>query len=564
MQRLSHWALGACHRRAPNAFGAERLPRRSLDEGGLDVGGFPNHLVGVRFSVKRLRPIALALIFSACFPVPLRAGIAPDRHVVLIIWDGMRPDLVTERNTPALWKLSQEGVVFRNSHCVYFSATNVNGVAIATGMYPAHNGLLANHEFRPGIDSRKPVDMENPKVVSKGDELTNGKYIAAPTIAELVQQSGGRSVIAAAKTVGLLHDRPRGDFPNQSVTLSAGVAWPNESTTEIVKAFGPFPASHGDRDVWTTNVLTQLFWKDTPPPFSVLWLGQPDLTQHETAPGAPAALRAIKQSDDNLARVLSALKKRTMREFTDIFITSDHGFSTIEREVELPNILRDAGFDVATELKSDLRPGEIMIVGGGGSVLFYVGQNQSALLQRLIEFLQHSDFAGLIFTKAPAEGTFPLSQARIDTADAPDAVLAFRWNDRPNQYGVPGLINGDWQRAAGKGTHATLSRFDMHNTLIAAGPHLRRGQVDDLPAGNIDVAPTILKILGIQPPRPMDGRVLTEALTDGNQAAASPKPEVIEATRRFPNGVWRQSLRLSHLGDTTYLDEGNGGFEPAK
>src|SRR2546430_5421872 len=29
----------------------------------------------------------------------------------------------------------------------------------------------------------------------------------------------------------------------------------------------------------------------------------------------------------------------------------------------------------------------------------------------------------------------------------------FRWNDSKNQFGVPGMIEADWQRGAGKGTH---------------------------------------------------------------------------------------------------------------
>ena len=96
----------------------------------------------------------------------------------------MRPDFVTQQNTPTLWNLGQDGVVFRNHHPVYFSATNVNGVALATGMYPDHSGLIANHEFRPQIDGRKAIDVENPGVVSKGDEISHGNYIAAPTVEE--------------------------------------------------------------------------------------------------------------------------------------------------------------------------------------------------------------------------------------------------------------------------------------------------------------------------------------------------------------------------------------------
>ena len=119
----------------------------------------------------------------------------------------MRPDFVSEQNTPALWKLSREGVTFRNHHAVYPSATMVNGTALVTGAYPGKNGIIANHVYRPDIDPQHAVDVEISAVVKKGDELSGGKYISVPTIPELVQRAGGRTVIAAAKTVGLLLDR---------------------------------------------------------------------------------------------------------------------------------------------------------------------------------------------------------------------------------------------------------------------------------------------------------------------------------------------------------------------
>ena len=353
------------------------------------------------------------------------------------------------------------------------------------------------------------------------------------------------------------------DKSNPVCATALAGSWPNEWTALIEKRLGPFPTEHSDMDKWTTKALTKVLWKDGVPPFSVLWLGQPDLTQHETAPGSPEALRAMKGSDDNLAAVLAALDRYRVRQSTDIFVVSDHGFSTIERNVELPTILADAGFDVSTEFKTEPRSGKIMLVGGGGSVLFYVVNHDAAVVNRLVEFLQKSDFAGVIFTKGPAEGTFSLDQAKIDSPDAPDVVMSFRWNDRPNQYGVPGMIHADWQRGAGKGTHATLGRFDMHNTLVAAGPDLQRGKNDNLPTGNVDIAPTVLSILQIPGSTKMDGRVLNEALLNGEAASAKAETQTIEATRRFPTGVWRQWLRVSRVGTTIYLDEGNGSFVPA-
>ena len=536
-----------------------------------------------------MRRIISLLFLIVCLSAAAVVPAKPEHHVVVVVWDGMRPDFVTEQNTPTLWKLAREGITFRNHHAVYPSATMVNGTAIVTGIYPGKNGIIANHVYRPDIDPHHSIDVELPAVVKKGDEVSGGKYILVPTIAELVQHAGGRTVIASAKTVGLLLDRQAdvGTAKN-CVTLFAGKSLPAEIIPSITATLGPFPSGHLQQDAWTTKAMTDCFWKDGVPALSVLWLGEPDLTQHESAPGAPAALAAIKSADENLAAVLSALDQRDARGRTDVFIVSDHGFSTIKRSVDLRRILNDAGFTAKieelriakdgnqsaggirdkTEFNDQPKPGDIMLAANGGSVLFYVVGHDKKLIRRLVEFLQQSDFAGVIFTKEPMEGTFGLTQALIQRGDAPDVVMAFRWTDLQNQFGVTGEIDADWQRAAGKGTHATLSRFDMHNTLIAAGPDFKRGQTDDLPTGNVDLVPTILQILGIKVPHQMDGRILSEAVAAPTSLLPAPKPEAksIEARKDFPSGTWRQTLKISRVGSTIYLDEGNGAFvaiEPA-
>ena len=105
-----------------------------------------------------------------------------------------------------------------------------------------------------------------------------------------------------------------------------------------------------------------------------------------------------------------------------------------------------------------------------------------------------------------------------------------------------------------------LPCVNLANTLIAAGPDFRHGFASDLPSANVDVAPTVLRLLGVNAPGKFDGRVLSEAMT----AESTPAPvvsETVEAARKFPNGEWRQHLRLSRVGDFTYIDEGNGSFD---
>jgi arylsulfatase A-like enzyme len=510
--------------------------------------------------------LILARIFGGHVPGFGAASAKSERHVLIVVWDGMRPDFVSRENTPALWKLSREGVIFRNHHAVYLSATNVNGTALVTGVYPSHSGLIANHEYFPQIDARRSLDVEIPAVVEKGDELSGGKYIVVPTIAEMIRHAGGRTVIAAAKTVGFLLDRRfNSGGAENCIMLFAGDSRPKDALKSILTTLGPFPRPSVQQDAWTTKYLADFFWKETVPTFSLLWLGNPDLTEHQFAPGAPAALAAIKSCDVNLAAVLSALDRHHVRETTDVFVVSDHGFSTIQRSVDLRKILTDAGFAAKTEFKDEAKQGDVLLVGNGGSVLFYVQGHQAELTRRLVEFLQQSDFAGVIFMREPMEGTFGLDQAKIDPPEmsrAPDVVMSFRWNDSKNQFGVPGMIDADWQRGAGQGTHATLSRFDMHNTLIAAGPDFHRGQSDDLPTGNVDLAPTILRILGITPSQKMDGRVLSEGLVNIDISVPRPEASEVDGAKNFASGTWRQTLKISRVDSTIYLDEGNGSFVP--
>jgi hypothetical protein len=195
----------------------------------------------------------------------------------VIVWDGMRPDSVTERETPALWKLAREGVTFSKHHSVYPTATNVNGAAIATGVYPNRNSLLANREYRPQIDPRQAFENSDEAIIKKGDEITGGKYLVSPTIAEIVRGAGRRIAIAGTKSVVMLHDR-QAEWTNatsKAVTKFAAAPMPASLREETIRLLGPFLTGSGekneDRNTYATRVLTEILWREELPAFSLLW-----------------------------------------------------------------------------------------------------------------------------------------------------------------------------------------------------------------------------------------------------------------------------------------------------
>ena len=511
-----------------------------------------------------MRKSVLLLTILGWASVTLAAGNA--KHVVVVVWDGMRPDFISAEHTPMLARLAREGVMFENHHAVYCSATEVNGAALATGDYPQNSGILANNDFRPRLNPVKPVGMQSRAVVEKGDAMSGGHHVQRPTVAEILQAAGKRTVIAGAKEVALLLDRrPRGNFAN--VNLFAGKSLPPDFAKQFSLTAGKFPdeaSTNSDdvlinapRDEWTRRALLESLWSNGVPEFSLLWLSEPDFSQHAAGPGSAKALAALESSDRQLAAVLTDLERRGLRNKTDVFVVSDHGFSTIQKAVDVCEELKNAGFRSQREFEVLPENGDVLVIGQGGSVLFYVVGHEKIVTARLVEFLQRQEYSGVIFTREKFSGTFALAEGKIDAANPPDVILSMRWSAEKSGNGTPGVFWSDGNRKPGSGNHASLSRFDLHNTLVACGPDLKKNFSDTLPTGNVDIAPTILWLLGVKQKTPMDGRVLGEAMSVAAPGIKLRSARKLEAY----NGDWHQYLQASRVNDTVYLDEGNGGVE---
>lgn len=543
-------------------------------------------------SKRPLFQFAAALCMLLCTStVPMTNGQTPDpspatekgntneRRVVLVVWDGLRPDSINDETTPTLAKLAREGVFFTRHHAVYPSMTEVNGTAMATGCYPGHNGLIGNREFRPAIDPLKTIAMEDIAAIRKGDEITGGKYLRVPTLPELLQAAGTRTVVTGTKRIVVLMDRvarpqvPSGsDYSKLPVVLYEGHTLPQDfENIALYSDMLPFPTDihfpNVGQDAWTTNALLHWLWRlhpEGPPRFSVLWMSDPDYTEHQFGPDSPQARRALASVDADLASLLQELADKGLRETTDVLVVSDHGFSSIGRAVDVPKLLNDAGLNAVREYKTPPKPGDILVNGLGGTVYLHVAEHDAETIRRAVAFLQGSDFAGVIFTRDGLPGTFPMSAVHIDSPDAPDIAVALRWTDDKNTTGFPGLVVSDGGRKPGQGTHATLSRYDMHNTLIAAGPDFRQGWRDEFPSGNVDLAPTIAQLLALPNPPKMDGRVLWESLSKPQDFKGGPQTtRRLETKQDSEKGRWNQYLQITRYGGVDYFDEGNGSVTTA-
>src|SRR5256714_12957359 len=268
-------------------------------------------------------------------------------HIVVVVWDGMRPDFITPQYTPTLYQLAVHGVFFKNHHPVYISTTEVNGTALATGVYPNRSGIMANSNYRPAIGWLGPNATEGIEAIRRGDFLSDGNYILVPTVAEMLHKAGYETVIAGTKAVALLHDRSSirpSEAASNSVVLYKGHTIPRVAVEALnhLNDDKEFPTNsvhpNTAADAWTTKSLTQGLWKKGVPKYTLLWLSEPDASQHETGPGSDTSLAALESSDKNLARVFKALEEKKLEDKTDVFVVSDHGFSTIQRGPDVTDL----------------------------------------------------------------------------------------------------------------------------------------------------------------------------------------------------------------------------------
>lgn len=513
------------------------------------------------------RILALLLLATGLFAAesPLNAA---ERRFVIVVWPGLRPEMVTEENTPTLCQLIRQGTLFSNHHAAYPTSDNVNLTVLTTGSSPVVNGLLADNEYRIDIEPLKPVATATPYTIESGDIVTEHHYLQTPTLAEILrsQTPALNTDTAGTNALTLLSDRENRDGPGPSRILAEGRTLPSNAIAPVNEELGIFPSITGNnktaRDTWTTAALCDVFWAEKVPTLSIINLAEPAYTASINGPGAYETEETVNLCDGKLAMILATLAKRGALQDTNVFVVSSHGMSETARQVDIITDLNALGIKAQKSFITQPKQGSVMVVPNDGSALIYItGHNKTATEQTLAA-LRKLDYAGTIFTRNGLEGTFPLSLAKLDTPEAPDILLSYRWNDKAAQGNLHGKTptNG-----TNKGVSGSLNPHELKTIMVACGPDIAAANSDTIPTGNADIAPTLLWLLGMEAPSAMDGRILSEALVNP-KAPVAPAPQTTrhEARIATPDGEWTQYLSTTQIGQSLYIDEGNAELIPAK
>jgi len=484
--------------------------------------------------------------------------VSPARRLVLVlVVDGLRPDSITAEDTPTLFRLRADGVDLDNSHAVFPTVTRVNAAAIATGTQPGTNGLVGNQMFVPAVDERRAFDTGNHRNFLALDRATGGRVLQASTLAERLHARGLRLAGVSSGSTGsafLLNPKSIagvGALVNGYLEPGRTVAYPTPVSEAVLARFGPAPAkapgsARFDASVsWTQRVLREYVLPELAPDVVINWLTEPDHSQHHVGVGSPAAREALRNDDREIAQVLAGLDAAR----TSVLVVSDHGFTTNTAGVDV------AGALIEAKLKAARDSTDVILASSGQAVALHVEGRDAERIARLARFIQSRDWGGVVFSAEAVDGAFPLELINVANRDrGPDLLFTFPWTSRRSAVGVPGtdLANVSAGGSPYVSDHGSMSPWNVRNTFLAWGAGLKKGIVGRAPAGNVDVTPTVLALLGLEGEAGLDGRVVAEALDGG------PDPEAVAVETRVHTaaaGGYRAALQISTVDGRRYVDK---------
>jgi hypothetical protein len=314
----------------------------------------------------------------------------------------------------------------------------------------------------------------------------------------------------------------------------------------------------------------------------------------------PASLAAIHRADDDLARLLAALKALGMEATTDVLLASDHGASTISKDSatsfaasqsykDVPAQLLPPGF-VAIDLAHglglrlfdpDARAAPVpagthplrangllgddpahplvVVVANGGSDLVYLPAPDPALAARIVHLLAAQDYTSGMFADSrlgSIPGTLPLSALGLEGSTGmplPALVVNFRsfsLGCADPTTCAAGVADSVQQQ--GQGAEGSFGRAHTRNVMGAIGPGFRTAYTDPMPASTADIGLTIAALLGLTLPAKggLAGRVLTEAMPNGAMVGTRPL-----TLRSAPDEAGRVTVvKYQTVGAIRYFD----------
>ena len=419
------------------------------------------------------------------------------KRAVLIVCDGLRADMVTPDLAPNLVRLAAGARAFTRHRSVFPSTTRTTSASIATGCHPARHGLEGNCV---ALDEGKGLTVCNVGKPDFRDRMrkATGKTLRVPTLAERLKDQGGSIVFSNVSAGAAYFQDPDGFGHVYHRQGSFGPGLKKLPDSESLKI------SH---DAQGDTAMTERFCAEVlakrRPRLAVLWLCEPDHTQHAVPLGSPAHRTVIAAADLNAARAVAAVRETAGGDDVLTLVASDHGHETVERVVRLETLL------VAAGLKDAEDSTDVVVASNGFSANIYLADVARGRVADICKFLEARDEIDRVFAGPALAEVGQSDKGALAIAVTPER------SDAKNEFGFPGKsIAFDNPIATdtlvGCGQHGGLGPYEQNPFLFVKGGGFEAGSRSAAPSSAVDLAPTVLAHLGL-PFADMDGKPLPKA-----------------------------------------------------
>jgi predicted AlkP superfamily pyrophosphatase or phosphodiesterase len=443
-----------------------------------------------------------SLIFALGFSAVLSAA-DKDQHIILISIDGFPAWMWKDPSlpVPTLRKLASEGAQTEAMTVSNPSITWINHTTMVTGVNPQKHGVLFNGLLVRQEGNKPPrIEQWAPK----------SRLVHVPTIYDVAHKEGLTTAevdwvaIKDADTIDWSFEEiPDASRPIEQEMIAAGIM-----TEEQVGWMNPGPQRKNMawHDLMWTRAASHIF-KAHKPNLLLYHTLNSDGTHHRYGPANMASYTALAYADRLVGDLVQAVDDSGLRDKTTFVIATDHGFKKVTKFV-FPNVvLKNAGY--ARAFGNAITQCEVAAMTQGGLCFVYVldPARKSEMLPKLKELFAAAEGIEKVIdgSEGPSLGmpTPTENQGMGDLVLYAKAGYAFNNAAGGEAVTAPSTDYG--------GTHGYLnSDPELDGIFIASGKGIKKGTV--LPRmANLDIAPTIARLLEIQMP-PMDGRVLEEIL----------------------------------------------------
>ena len=404
---------------------------------------------------------------------PNSAHALKQHYVVLVSLDGFRWDYAKKYGATHLLALGKQGVWAPQGMIPSFpSLTFPNHYAIVTGLYPEHNGLVANSFLKETKeDEEKPPEEKLPHYgISDSKAVTDGSWYSGVPLWSLAEQQGMRS---------------------------ACLFWPGSEA----KIAGELPTDylHFDDHVDESSRIDQvLAWLKQPeatrPHFITLYYSDVDHAGHEYGPDAQETKDAVVKVDALVGKLHAELDATGLP--IDLVVVSDHGMVKIQGPwVTLDEFANLTGFETAGSL----------LYGPTETDRVRVYNQLKHASEKFQAYRRKDVPASLHYNENPREG---------DPVIVPTGPYAIRAHalpaGKPDSPPIPGQHGFD-----------PHTMPEMKASFFAAGPDIIPGKTV-APFENVNIYPWIAHILGLDAPK-SDGElnILAGTLRDNGDSPSS-------------------------------------------